>query len=80
MLCHRDQQHCLLQCKKSMSRHMVQCIAVDIDILQVELEWGSLQEEALPNHVLYRSSETESSLSACECSKSGFIQSAMKIE
>ena len=80
MLCHRDKQHRLLQRKKPTSRHMVQCIAVDIDIWQVELEWGSLQEEALPNHLLYRSSETESSLSACVCSKGGLIQSAVKIE
>lgn len=38
---------------------MVQCIAVDTDILQAELEWCSHQEKARLNHLLYRSSERE---------------------
>lgn len=59
---------------------MLQRITVDIDILQVELEWGSHQEEARPNHLLYRSSEPESAPSVCAHSSSEPIQSEMKTQ
>ena len=62
--CHCDEAKPLLQCEGPASRHMVQCIAADIDVLRLAPEWGSHQEEARPDHLLYRSSETESSPSA----------------
>lgn len=63
MLCHCHKAKSLLQCKGPMSQHMVQCIAVDTDILQAELEWCSHQEKAHLNHLLYRSSERKRELS-----------------
>lgn len=66
--CHCDEAKPLLQCERPASRHVVQCIAADIDVLRLALEWVSHQEEARPDHLLYRSSETESSPSACTLS------------
>lgn len=57
-----------------MSQHMVQCIAVDTDILQAELEWCSHQEKARLDHLLYRSSERERALPQhVQASKTGLF-------
>lgn len=78
MFCHCHKAKSQLQRKRPVSQHMVQCIAADIDVLQVELEWDSHQEEARPNHLLYRSSETESSPLVCTRSWSEPIQSEIE--